>query len=315
MKTLQSTAILLTLTTSAFAGPDVLVDIPSFDPGPTGFESARRPISSPTRFDLALPRTNVHAFWMHHKFPNKINIDGGGALDFGGDLNLYAIQLEYALNERLSIVANKDGYIDFNPDNTFSSDTGFANLAAGVKYAFIYKPEDQFVLSGSAVVEFPTGNRDVFQGEGDGSLHLSVNDLKLYNKWQFAGGAGVEIPFDDSFSTTAYVSAHVSYEVRKWFIPLVELNWFTVLDEGDGGKRYNNQAAGAVPAVATFEGAELINWGAANSEDNDYATVAFGFRSRLSETIDVGFAYEVPLTDEEDNITKERFTVDLTLTF
>ncbi|MDA0768105.1 MAG: transporter [Verrucomicrobia bacterium] len=315
MNQLHSTALLLALTATAFAGPDELVSIPPLEPSPTGFENARRPISNPTRFDLALPRTNIHALWMHHNFPNHINRAGGGTLPFGGDLDLFAVQLEYAFNDRLSLVANKDGYIDFNPDNTFSSETGFANLAAGLKYAFIFDPDKQFVLSGSAVVEVPTGNRDVFQGEGDGSLHLSLSDLKLYNQWQFAGAAGVEIPFDNDFSTTGFISAHVSYEVCNWFIPLVELNWFTVLDEGDGGSRFASQAGGAVPAVASFEGADLINWGAANGGDHDYATAAFGFRSRLSETLDLGFAYEIPLTDENDNITENRLTVDLTLTF
>lgn len=316
MKPIRSLTLLLGLTTCALAGPDDVVTYAPIDAPLTGFESARRPISNPTRFDLALPRTNVHAFWMHHKFPSQVKLNNGTKLDLGGDLNLYAVQFEYAFNDRLSLVATKDGYIDFNPDGAaFSDESGFANLAAGLKYAFILNPEKQYVLSGSAVVELPTGNRDVFQGAGDGSLHLSLTDLKLHNNWQFAGAAGVEIPFDDDFSTTGFVSAHVSYEVTPWFIPLLEVNWFTVLDEGDGGSRYKDQAGGAVPSLVTFEGADLINWGAMDGGDNDYATAAIGFRSRLSETCDIGFAYEVPLTDEEENITEERFTLDLTLTF
>jgi len=67
--------------------------------------------------------------------------------------------------------------------------------------------------------------------------------------------------------------------------------------------------------VAKFEGADLLNWGALNSNRADYATMALGWRSRLTNTVDVGFAYEFPLTDEEDNITDDRFTVDLTWTF
>jgi hypothetical protein len=82
----------------------------------------------------------------------------------------------------------------------------------------------------------------------------------------------------------------------------VEVNWFTVLDEGN---------VTALP----FEGADLINWGATMGDDNDYATMAIGFRSRLSESVDIGFAYEFALTDDEDNITDDRFTLDLVWTF
>ncbi len=93
------------------------------------------------------------------------------------------------------------------------------------------------------------------------------------------------------------------------------LNRGCEIDSGDGGARFNNQVGGAVPAVATFEGADLLNWGAANSNGADYATMAVGFRSRISSQASIGLAYEFPLTDEEDNITDERFTFDLTYTF
>ena len=80
--------------------------------------------------------------------------------------------------------------------------------------------------------EVPTGNSDVFQGEGDGLVNLLVSGVKLVDDWQFAGGLGFQIPFSDQQSTQGWMSAHVSYEVCKWFIPLVEVNWFHVLDRG-----------------------------------------------------------------------------------
>lgn len=311
------TACAAGITSTVFAGAiSVESEKDVTAPAPVaGFESARRPISNPTLFDLALPRTGIHAIYMHHKFPSKINIAGGGQLDMGGDLNLYALGFEYALNERFSIVGLKDGYVDFNPESTFTPEDGFANIAAGIKYAFVYSPETQYVMSGSAVVEIPLGDDEIFQGEGDGSVNLSLQNLKLVDQWQFAGSLGCQIPFDSAFSTNAWVSAHVSYEVSRWFIPLIEINYFRVLDNGDGAARYSSQAGGAVPAVATFEGADLLNWGAANSDDADYATMAVGFRSRLSDKLDLGLAYEFPLTDEEDNITASRWTLDLVYTF
>ena len=288
-------------------------------PAPTassdGFAQARRPISNPTLFDLALPTTNVHPLFLYHSLPNNINTTLG-KLPLGGDVELYALQFEIALNERLSIVATKDGYVDINPDSTASSETGFANLGAGLKYAFILDPVSKTALSGSATLELPTGNSDVFQGEGDGLLNLSLSGLKLIDDWQFAAGTGVQIPFSDVQSTEMWMSGHVSYEVCQYFIPLVEVNWFHVLESGNGSGNYPAHVGGGVPAVIEFEGGDLFNLGAANSHDNrDFVSTAVGFRSRLTESVDAGVAFEVPLTNDEDSLMKSRLTVDLVWTF
>ncbi len=71
-----------------------------------------------------------------------------------------------------------------------------------------------------------------------------------------------------------------------------------------------------VPTVATFEGVDLLNFGASNASQNrDFVTLALGFRSRVAEGVDIGFAYEVPLTDQNDGIMKDRFTLDLVWRF
>jgi Putative MetA-pathway of phenol degradation len=280
-----------------------------------GFAQARRPISNPTLFDLALPATNVHPIFLYHRLPDSINTRLG-SVPLGGDAQLYALQFEIAINDRLSIVATKDGYADMNFDNTLNDQSGFANLGAGLKYAFILDPVSRTAVSGTATFELPTGNSDVFQGEGDGAVNLIVNGLKLVDDWQFAGSAGVQLPFSDEQSISSFVSAHVSYEVCPWFIPLVELNWFHVLDAGNGTGNFPSHLGGALPAVLDFEGGDLFNLGAANSHRNsDLVTLAMGFRSRVTESVDVGFAYELPLTDEEDSLMEDRFTVDLIWNF
>lgn len=280
-----------------------------------GFAQARRPISNPTLFDLALPATNVRPLFIYHSLPNHINTSLG-KLPLGGDVELYALQFEIALNERLSIVATKDGYVDVNPDSTASSESGFANLGGGLKYAFILDPVSKTALSGTATVELPTGNSDVFQGEGDGLINLSLSGLKLIDDWQFAAGSGVQIPFSEEQSTEMWVSGHVSYEISRYFIPLVEVNWFHVLDSGNGSGNYPAHVGGGVPAVIGFEGGDLFNLGAANSHENrDFVTTAVGFRSRLTDSVDAGAAFEVPLTDDANSLMKSRVTVDVVWTF
>jgi hypothetical protein len=73
---------------------------------------------------------------------------------------------------------------------------------------------------------------------------------------------------------------------------------------------------GAVPAVVNFEGGDFFNLGAVNAGENrDFVSAAFGFRSRITDKIDVGAAYEIPLTDEESSLMSERITLDLVWKF
>lgn len=285
-------------------------------PASSGFEQARRPITNPTLFDLALPTTNLHPIFLHHVLPDQISA-GGGKVPFGGDVQLYALQFEYALSDRLSIVATKDGYVDMNFDNSaFNDSTGFANLGGGVKYVFLLDPISKTAVSSALTLEFPTGNSDVLQGEGKGLANMIVSGLKLVDDWQFAGGVGLQVPFSDEQATMGWVSTHASYEVSKWFIPLVEINWFHILDEGDGRGNFADQLGGGVPGAVRFEGGDLFNLGATNASDNpDFVSAAIGFRSRLTDVVTAGFAFEIPLTNEDNSLMEERFTVDFTWTF
>lgn len=302
--------------TAAMAGSVATDMAPTAATAASGFDQARRPISNPTLFDLALPTTNVHPIFLYHVLPDQVSA-GGGQVPFGGDVQLYAIQAEFALSDRLSIVATKDGYVNMDFDNpAFSDSDGFANLGGGLKYAFLLDPVSQTAVSSSLTFEFPTGNSDVLQGEGKGLANLIVSGLKLVDDWQFAGGTGLQIPFSNEQSTMGWASAHISYEVSKWFIPMAEVNWFHVIDEGDGTGNFGGQLGGGIPGAVQFEGGDLFNLGATNASDNpNFVSAAFGFRSRITDSVTAGFAYEIPLTDEEDSLMAERFTVDLTWKF
>lgn len=313
----MTVGILAAFAGQAYSGSILEMPVAAGEAG-SAFEGARRPISNPTLFDLALPTTNIHPIFMHHSLPSKVKTKPFGDCAMGGDVQIYALQFEYSLSERLSIVATKDGFVDINAGNTalWSDESGFANLGAGLKYAFIYDPANEFVLSGTAVVELPTGNDDVFQGQGDGVVNLIVSGLKMWGYFQLAGAAGARIAISDEQSSSTFVSAHASYEVNRWFIPLVELNWHHVIDPGAGKQAFNAQAGGLVPSVATFEGSDLLNFGAANSGENrDLVTAAFGFRSRITNDIDLGLAYEIPLTLEKEGIFDDRLTIDLVWKF
>lgn len=282
------------------------------------FADAIRPITAPTVADLALPRTQLHGIYLHQNMPSTVSTTLG-QVPLGGDFQVYALQFEIALNERTSIVATKDGYIDFNPSaaSPLTSQEGFADLGLGIKRALIYDTANAFVLSGIATVEIPTGESEVWQGEGDGAINLNLAALKLCDSGvQYSGNAGLHIPFSDSQSLTSSINLHASYEITPWFIPLIELNWFHVFDEGDGTSKFTNQGGSLVPSVAQFEAGDLINWGSANADVNrDIVTLGVGFRSKLTENARLGVAFEFPLTDEEENLMDDRLTVDMVWVF
>ncbi len=298
------------------AGGDTQPPPPLSDESVSLFDRAIRPITSPTLFDLPVPRSQVHPLFMYQSLPNSVRTVLGD-LPVGGDLQVYALQLELALGERFSLVAAKDGYINLSPDATLADADGWANLSAGFKYAFLYRPETGLAAAVNLQVEVPTGNTDVMQGSGDGVAIPSLSFLKVWQRWQLAENLGLRIPFDSGAeSTMLHYNVHVSYALTDRLFPLIEASYFRVLDEGDGGRRFNRHVGGLVPGVAAFEGGDLVNLGASNANlARDLVTMGVGFRYRLTDGIDLGVAYEFPLTDEKENLMESRLTVDATIRF
>ena len=67
-----------------------------------------------------------------------------------------------------------------------------------------------------------------------------------------------------------------------------------------------------VPANPNFEGDGLINFGSATAGvGDDLITLGLGFRSRLTEDLTAGFAWEFPLSDDNETLIDDRFTFDL----
>ncbi|MFM2196695.1 MAG: hypothetical protein RLZZ505_127 [Verrucomicrobiota bacterium] len=316
MKAIRNAILLLGAASSAQAG-DIVVEqaAPTTPNSGDWANNLIRPMTNPTLFDLAVPTTNIRPIFLNHVLPDFMNTTAGN-LPVGGDVQLYALQFEYAFSDRLSLVATKDGYVVFDPDATLNDQNGFANLGAGLKYAFILDPEAGHALSGSMTFELPTGNSDVLQGEGKGIVNLILSGVKTLDDWQFAGSTGVSIPFSGQQSTNGFLSAHVSREVTPWFIPLFELNVFSVLSPGEGGGNFNGQAGGAVPGIIEFEGNDLFNIGAVNADENrQLVTAALGFRSKITDSIQTGIAYEIPLTSDENSVIDNRLTLDLVWRF
>jgi hypothetical protein len=282
------------------------------------------PVSNPIYNGDARNVTMVRPVMLFQSLPDQIEVNSNGArgdLNLGGDVRGMALQFSYAFNERWSLVAVKDGYVDCEPDtNVLDDHSGWVDIAAGVQYSFLYDPARNFIMTGRLVYESTSGDSDVYQSNGSGNVAPAVLFLKGWDELQFSGTVGLVLPFDgDEENTLLYDSWNLSYAITDWFRPLVELNHFHVLDAGDRNlgdfDGTQNDQDDLVAAISTFNGCDIINLGGANNDDNeDLVTLAFGSRFRINKWIDVGAIYEIPLTDDKTSMLESRFMVDAVIT-
>lgn len=276
-----------------------------------------KPLSNPVYNDFAMIKREVNLLYVYQTLPSHIE-SGGSSLDLDGDLMAYAIQAELPLSEGLSLVANKSGYTNFNPENTLTEQEGMNDLSAGLKWAFLCC--ENYTLAFRVTVEFPIGETEVFQGNGDGNVSPALLGTYLMGNNAFNAVVGAILPLDnDEESTMGYVSLAHAYRLTDWMSTHLELNWFSVIESGSGDASFEHQLDGVeklVPGLVAFEGGDLINLGAANSEDHrDFVSVAAGARFQLSDNINLGLAVEVPLTEKEHGLMDQRLTAHLTATF
>lgn len=108
-------------------------------------------------------------------------------------------------------------------------------------------------------------------------------------------GPNLALAVDD---TTSYdVALHVDYRVFEKLYPLLEFNW-----------RYSIRGGGRLPIDQ--EGWDLVNLGSTDAGGESVATLAFGARYRVIDTVDVGAVAELPVTSRHD-ILGWRVTTDL----
>ena len=251
------------------------------------------PVTNPIFFEDAVIRSEIRPIFVNH----SIHDDFLG----GGDAQLYALQLRYALTDRLAVIATQDGYFDINNDALGDPD-GWMDLALGLKYALIDDAANQFLLTPGFTFHIPTGDRDVFQGRGGGEWNLFVSTQKGFGDLHLSGNAGVRLPNNGSEqSTVAHYSAMVDYYTCRWFIPFIAFNAFTVMDEGDN-------------IALDTEGYDVMNFGASRTGNRTQGTLGAGFRTRLLDNLDFGVAYEKAVIRPE-GLTDDRFTFDLCIRF
>lgn len=256
-------------------------------------EHAVNPVTNPIFFESPFIQSEVRPLFLYHR------LDDGFV--GGGFINVYAMQLRYAVNDRLAIIATKDGYIQTHTPAIANRD-GFPDLAAGLKYALIHDDANTFQLTPGFTVTLPTGNTEVFQGRGKGEWNVFVSVVKGFGDFHVTANVGANLPNDLGKNTASlHYSGQLDYYVCQWFSPFVSLNAFTTLNGANG-------------LGLTTEGYDLINFGSNKAAGQTQAAFGGGFRTRLLPKLDLGFAYEIGLTPQED-IFRDRFTMDVSWRF
>ena len=144
----RSLAVALAL--SAFTVPGLLAQgsMPEgFIKGLQGFDHFHAPIGQPLFFESPLNTTELRPIYLHHEFPAPL----------GGSLDVIAVQARLAITDKLGFIATKDGYSSLNTD-LLPDETGWNNLAAGLKYVAIADKESDLVVTPGFRLEFDTGN-------------------------------------------------------------------------------------------------------------------------------------------------------------
>ena len=250
------------------------------------FDGFLSPMTNPLYFEDPRTLTEARALFLRHKLPLAAG---------SGDVNVFAVQLRAALNDRLSVIATKDGYAtSTNP----LIDDGWADLSAGLKYNLFKDPCAQKILSAGLVFELPVGSQRTLQGNGDGLFNLFVTGGARIGCWNWISGTGFLLPTDTSAESQIWFwSNHIDRRIGcSNFHVLAEINLYHYLKAGDGG-------------IPGLEGGDLINLGSTGVAGNDIVTGAFGLKYKPSNRTEIGIAWENPLTDRRD-VLENRLNVD-----
>ncbi|MGC9940828.1 MAG: hypothetical protein ABSE48_03280 [Verrucomicrobiota bacterium] len=295
--------ILAATTISALAADSTNTLVASDNDNASWLDKTISPVSNPILFEDPKIDSEVHPIYMFHFLPDTFEINGGAKVPMGGQVQVAAVQLRYAINDRLAIIATKDGYIEFQPDHTLAHHYGFADLAAGLKYALINDASDQVIVTPGFTLTVPTGSTAVYQGKGSGEWNVFVSAEKGWSNFHITGNVGFNIPDNLALQTAQlHYSLQLDYYVHQYFIPFFAVNGYTILSEG-----HRNLIEGVPLNTELYD---LINSGSTAAGGTTQFTVGGGFRTRFTKNVDAGVAYEAGVVDPV-GIFDARVTTDL----
>jgi hypothetical protein len=250
------------------------------------------PITSPYYNEDSFVTSDVRLWAVYHDFANSSIINGGSA-------KVYAAQVRVALTDKLQLVAYKDGYVDF--DSGLVQDSGWNDVAAGLKYAFLQDWENQMHAAVGIGYEAPIGSPGVFQNDDD--IRAWVSFDKGFDAFHIGANASYLYSLSDEdegalgSSDTLNWHIHADYWINEYVSPVVELNGYHVMNRGSE----------AVP----FSGVDVATFGGGG----DVITAGFGVEVRPIDNLGLRGAYELPITQDDDDLFGWRLTFSAVYSF
>ena len=255
------------------------------------FEGFISPMTNPVYFEDPRTLTEARLIYLRHKVPLPVG---------GGDVQAFAVQLRAALNDRLSVIATKDGFVtSTNP----LIDDGWFDINAGLKYNLYARPCCQTLLSGGVTYELPVGSSRTQQGNGDGRFNIFLSGCTQCWGWNVMAARGFLLPANHHEDSTLYFSStHVDHRLGESdFFFLAEANWYSYLASGDG-------------PIQGVEGGDLFSFGSRGVTGHDIVTGALGLKYKPNAGTEIGIAWEKPLSGRRD-VLDNRLTVDWILRY
>lgn len=252
------------------------------------------PVSAPLTFESPLVHTSVRPVALYHSIP-ETNLLGGGRL------KAFAVQARWAVTDRFAVIATKDGRAKLQT-GILKDETGWLDIAAGVKYVIVDDPESKTLVTTGLTYETTAGDRDLFQGNGEGLFRPFVSALFGGDAVNVTASVAASLPVDGGAeSSSVDYHLHFSPVTDSWFIPVAEINGIHYFDNGSN-------------LPFNFEGVDYANLGSSGVQGHDIITAAVGARMRTGDNSTFGLAYERPVTNRED-IFEDRITADWLLRF
>jgi hypothetical protein len=269
------------------------------------FDNFISPVTNPFFFEDPRSLTEIRPIFMYQSTP------GSNYIFRGGDVEWFGMQARVALTDRLSFIMSEFGFIWLEPHNHingFDSHTGFSELHLGPQYTFIRSEDTGTLLAGGLQFAIPSGPSKVFQDTGSLSLvpyfSLGQNFWRTsFGSFNFLTTTGFSIGMDSRRTDYLFSSYHLDYDIfnAHKIYPLIELNWF------------HYTAAGNYRPI-TFEGRDLVNFGAHGVSGSDNLSLALGARYKFSEWAQTGIAAEFPINSPH-MLMDFRLTVDFILRY
>ena len=255
------------------------------------FDDFISPMTNPVFFEDPRSLTEARAIFINHNLPAALG---------GNSVQVYALQLRARLTDRLSLIATKDGFI-YTQSPVL--DSGTADFAAGLKYNLYRDVCNGRLLSSGFTYEIPSGTNRSLQGNGNGEWHFFVTGAtRLGSKGHWISASGLREPNDTNLENRIwYWSNHFDRQIGdRPVYAFTEFNWFNYLSSGN--------------AFGPVEGGDLFNLGAQNVTGNDLVTQAVGTKFKPRGNIEMGLAYEFPLTARQ-GLLDDRLTADMIFRF